>query len=52
MMPSPAFTITPTASPGRFNRLCTTARLVGATEQQQILEESSIRKAIAELEQT
>ena len=37
--------------PRQINRLCTTALLVGVTDQKQILEESSIRKAIAELEQ-
>jgi len=36
--------------PRQINRLCTTALLVGVIEQKQILEESSIRKAIAELE--
>jgi general secretion pathway protein A len=37
--------------PRQINRLCTTALLVGMIEQKQILEESSIRKAIAELDQ-
>lgn len=37
--------------PRQINRLCTTALLVGVSEQKQILEESTIRKAIAELEQ-
>jgi type II secretory pathway predicted ATPase ExeA len=37
--------------PRQINRLCTTALLVGVSEQKQILEESSIRKAIAELDQ-
>jgi type II secretory pathway predicted ATPase ExeA len=37
--------------PRQINRLCTTALLVGVTEQKQILEESTIRKAIAELDQ-
>jgi type II secretory pathway predicted ATPase ExeA len=36
--------------PRQMNRLCTTALLVGMADQKQILEESSIRKAIAELE--
>jgi len=38
--------------PRLMNRLCTTALLVGMTDSKQILEESSIRKAIAELDQT
>lgn len=37
--------------PRQMNRLCTTALLVGMTDNKQILEESSIRKAIAELDQ-
>jgi type II secretory pathway predicted ATPase ExeA len=37
--------------PRQMNRLCTTALLVGMMEQKQILDESSIRKAIAELDQ-
>jgi type II secretory pathway predicted ATPase ExeA len=36
--------------PRQINRLCTTALLVGMADQKQILEESSIRKAIAELD--
>ena len=36
--------------PRQMNRLCTTALLVGMAENKQILEESSIRKAITELE--
>jgi type II secretory pathway predicted ATPase ExeA len=36
--------------PRQMNRLCTTALLVGMADHKQILEESSIRKAIAELE--
>ncbi len=36
--------------PRQMNRLCTTALLVGIADQKQILEESSIRKAIAELD--
>ena len=36
--------------PRQINRLCTNALLVGIADQKQILEESSIRKAIAELE--
>lgn len=38
--------------PRQINRLCTTALLVGMIEKRQILEESVIRKAIAELDQT
>jgi type II secretory pathway predicted ATPase ExeA len=37
--------------PRQINRLCTTALLVGVTDQKQTLEESTIRKAIAELDQ-
>jgi len=37
--------------PRQINRLCTTTLLVGVIDQKQILEESSIRKAIAELDQ-
>ena len=37
--------------PRQINRLCTTALLVGMADSKQILEESSIRKAIAELDQ-
>ena len=37
--------------PRQINRLCTTALLVGMTQQKQILEESTIRMAIAELDQ-
>jgi general secretion pathway protein A len=37
--------------PRQINRLCTTALLVGMVDKRQILEESVIRKAIAELEQ-
>jgi type II secretory pathway predicted ATPase ExeA len=37
--------------PRQMNRLCTTALLVGMADQKQILEESAIRKAIAELDQ-
>jgi type II secretory pathway predicted ATPase ExeA len=37
--------------PRQMNRLCTTALLVGMTDNKQILDESSIRKAIAELDQ-
>jgi type II secretory pathway predicted ATPase ExeA len=37
--------------PRQINRLCTTALLVGVADQKQILEESTIRKAIAELDQ-
>ena len=37
--------------PRQINRLCTTALLVGMADQKQILEESVIRKAVAELEQ-
>jgi len=36
--------------PRQINRLCTTALLVGMVDGKQILEESSIRKAIAELD--
>lgn len=38
--------------PRLINRVCTTALLVIASEKHQIVEESSIRKAIAELEQS
>jgi type II secretory pathway predicted ATPase ExeA len=38
--------------PRQINRLCTTALLVGMADGKQILEESAIRKAIAELDQT
>jgi len=38
--------------PRQINRLCTTALLVGMADQKQILDESTIRKAIAELDQT
>jgi len=37
--------------PRQINRLCTTALLVGMADNRQILEESVIRKAVAELEQ-
>lgn len=37
--------------PRQINRLCTTALLVGMADQKQVLEESAIRKAIAELDQ-
>ena len=37
--------------PRQINRLCTTALLVGMADQKQILEESVIRKAVAELDQ-
>jgi len=37
--------------PRQINRLCTTALLVGMADGKQILEESVIRKAVAELEQ-
>jgi type II secretory pathway predicted ATPase ExeA len=37
--------------PRQMNRLCTTALLVGMIDQRQILEESTIRKAIADLDQ-
>jgi general secretion pathway protein A len=37
--------------PRLTNRLCVTALLVTAAENRQVVEESSIRKAIAELEQ-
>lgn len=37
--------------PRQINRLCTTALLVGMGDNRQILEESIIRKAIAEMEQ-
>jgi type II secretory pathway predicted ATPase ExeA len=37
--------------PRLMNRLCTTALLVGMTEGKQILEESAVRKAIADLDQ-
>lgn len=37
--------------PRQINRLCTTALLVGLADQKQIIDESSIRKAIAELDQ-
>ena len=34
-----------------MNRLCTTALIVGMTDVKQILEESSVRKAISDLDQ-
>ncbi len=37
--------------PRQINRLCTTALLVGMADSRQVLEESVIRKAVAELEQ-
>ena len=37
--------------PRQINRLCTTALLVGLADNRQVLEESVIRKAVAELEQ-
>jgi type II secretory pathway predicted ATPase ExeA len=37
--------------PRLINRLCTTALLVAAAEKRQVVEESTIRKAIAELDQ-
>ncbi|MBN1372261.1 MAG: hypothetical protein JW987_10010 [Anaerolineaceae bacterium] len=37
--------------PRQINRLCTTALLVGMADGKQLLEESAIRKAIAELDQ-
>jgi type II secretory pathway predicted ATPase ExeA len=37
--------------PRLINRLCTTALIVGMVEKKQILEESAIRKALADLEQ-
>jgi type II secretory pathway predicted ATPase ExeA len=37
--------------PRLINRLCITALLVTAADKRQIVEESSVRKAITELEQ-
>ena len=38
-------------NPRKINRLCSTALLIGMADHKKILEESSIRKAIAELDQ-
>lgn len=38
--------------PRQINRVCTTALIAGRIDQKQILEEATIRKAIAELDQT